>query len=119
MINGLVKFLSTLNQVACVVLEFSGLPANIYKNNIAPLVRANLVQRIVAMIEGITLMHIGPANMRCIAKLAILIISPSVTGTRDRPTKLLCFADQNHAAMKANIFKGFDFIILITHQQHR
>ena len=71
MINGLVSFLPTLNQVACIGLEFSGLPADIYKNNIAPLVRSNLVQRIVAMVDGITLMHIGPANMRCFANLAI------------------------------------------------
>ena len=119
MIDGLVKFLPTRNQIACIGLEWRGLPANIHENNIAPLVRAHLVQRIIAMIDGIMLMHIRPANMRGFAKLAIQIISPRVIGAGDCPAKLLCLADQNHTTMTANIFKDFDFIILITHQQQR
>ncbi len=71
MIDGLIKFLPALNQIARIGLEWRGLSANIHKNNIAPLVRAHLVQRIVAMIDGIMLMYIRPANMRGFAKLAI------------------------------------------------
>ena len=67
------------------------------------------------MIDGVMLMDIRPANMRRFAKLAIQIISPRVIGAGDWPAKLLCFADQNHATMTANIFKDFDFIILIAH----
>jgi hypothetical protein len=71
MINGLVKLLPTLNQIVCICLECSGLPANLHKNNIVPLARANLVQRKVAMVNGIVMMHIRPANMRGFAKLSI------------------------------------------------
>ena len=117
MIDRLVKFLPTLNQVARIGLECSGLPANIHKNNITLLVRVNLVKWIVAMINGMMLMHIRPDNMGGFAKMTIQIISPSVIGAGNRSAKLLCLAYQNHAAMTTNIFKDFDFIILVTHQQ--
>ena len=71
------------------------------------------------MLNAVQRINIGTANMWGFAQIAIKVIAPRMIRAGDRPAQLLCFVNQNHAAMPANILEHIDIAILGAHHDHR